>query len=341
MEIDPKLRFRCGIYLIINILNGHRYIGSSVDIYNRLHHHFCLLKRNKSHNQHFQNAWNKYGQDAFHYSVLEYCTKEVRFEREQFYISMMKPEYNLTDNVVANEGHSPTQETRTKIARTLKVKHAQGLIQAYDQERNWVPVYIYSLKSLSLVKSCKNMVEAQKFLGGQCHIRPDAGSIYRSEYIVSKTKFVDTYTFRNYLNEVVYKAIENRYGKYIVAETPDGVLHYLKSIQEAVRQFGWSKTQLCRVAKWARKNNPYTSSKVPNVKFYYMDNYIAVPYAAVPIEESSEVLSGNIGETPNKDNTEINLEPKESKSSYSIGLEPPSETTIDPRVSDTPTEISG
>lgn len=39
---------------------------------------------------------------------------------------------------------------------------------------------------------------------------------------------------------------------------------------------------------------------------------------AVLVEESLELQSGNIGESPIKDNTEINLEIKESKSSYSV-----------------------
>lgn len=44
-------------------------------------------------------------------------------------------------------------------------------------------------------------------------------------------------------------------------------------------------------------------------------------FEAVPIEESSELLSGNIGETPEMDNTEINSEIKESESSYSVEVE--------------------
>ncbi len=40
------------------------------------------------------------------------------------------------------------------------------------------------------------------------------------------------------------------------------------------------------------------------------------------------------------DNTEINLEIKESKSSYSVEIEP-EKNIISPRVSDIPTEISG
>lgn len=63
--IDSKLRYKCGIYIIFNLVNGKRYIGSSVDLYNRLHEHRHNLAYNKSHNQHLQNAWNKYGSDFF------------------------------------------------------------------------------------------------------------------------------------------------------------------------------------------------------------------------------------------------------------------------------------
>ena len=39
------------------------------------------------------------------------------------------------------------------------------------------------------------------------------------------------------------------------------------------------------------------------------------------MQECIELSSGNIGETPEKDNPEINLDSKESKSSYSVGSE--------------------
>ena len=39
---------------------------------------------------------------------------------------------------------------------------------------------------------------------------------------------------------------------------------------------------------------------------------------AVLVEESLELLSGNIGESPKKENPEINSETKESESSYSV-----------------------
>ena len=61
-KIEFVLKNKCGIYMILNLINGKRYIGSSIDIYNRLHEHLHNLKNNKSHNNHLQNSWNKYGE---------------------------------------------------------------------------------------------------------------------------------------------------------------------------------------------------------------------------------------------------------------------------------------
>ena len=59
-----------------------------------------------------------------------------------------------------------------------------------------------------------------------------------------------------------------------------------------------------------------------NLDSYYSNKYIPITgLRAVPIEESSELLSGNIGKTPEKDNTEINSDIKESESSYSVEVE--------------------
>ena len=144
-KIDSKLRFKSGVYMFINMVSGKRYIGSSVDIYNRIHEHVHNLNNNKAHNKHLQASWNKYGEDAFHYGILEYCKEDVQFEREQYYIDLIKPEYNLTLNVVANTGHKVEEETKKKISNTLKAKYASGEITTYKQEHAWIKCYIYNI----------------------------------------------------------------------------------------------------------------------------------------------------------------------------------------------------
>lgn len=71
--------------------------------------------------------------------------------------------------------------------------------------------------------------------------------------------------------------------------------------------------------KDATINNPY---KKNNISYFTSNEYIPIKMSAVPIEKSSELLSGNIGEGPLEDNTEITKETKESLVSYSVDLEP-------------------
>lgn len=78
-----------GIYRIRNLVNGKCYIGSAFNFERRfiLHRHFL---RNQKHNPKLQRAWNKYGEDAFVFEIIEYHPKEGIYPREEFYIA----EYN-------------------------------------------------------------------------------------------------------------------------------------------------------------------------------------------------------------------------------------------------------
>ena len=59
-----------GIYKITNTANGNVYIGQAVNINARVASHINNLKSNNHVNKHLQNAWNKYGQDSFVFSVF-------------------------------------------------------------------------------------------------------------------------------------------------------------------------------------------------------------------------------------------------------------------------------
>lgn len=54
-----------GLYAIVNRANRMAYVGSSNDIKRRVKEHRTALKLNKHHCNYLQNAWNKYGCDAF------------------------------------------------------------------------------------------------------------------------------------------------------------------------------------------------------------------------------------------------------------------------------------
>jgi group I intron endonuclease len=60
-----------GIYSITHKESGRKYIGSSVDIARRWNSHRSSLNRGVHENAYLQNAWNKYGSEAFLFEVIE------------------------------------------------------------------------------------------------------------------------------------------------------------------------------------------------------------------------------------------------------------------------------
>lgn len=88
-----------GIYKIENLINSKTYIGQSIDIEKRWSVHKTELNRNYHHNMYLQNAWNKYGEGSFQFSIIEECQIDQLDSREIFWIAKFdsyKNGYNLT-----------------------------------------------------------------------------------------------------------------------------------------------------------------------------------------------------------------------------------------------------
>lgn len=73
-----------GIYMIFNLQNGKKYIGSTNDLYERSYSHLYHLVKNNHVNAHLQCAWNKYGSENFIISILEYCKESERLKENLF-----------------------------------------------------------------------------------------------------------------------------------------------------------------------------------------------------------------------------------------------------------------
>jgi group I intron endonuclease len=72
------------IYTIRNVVNGHFYVGSTVNSRKRFWEHRKHLRLNRHSSVYLQRAWNKYGEDCFKFEVIEQVScKEKLFPSEQ------------------------------------------------------------------------------------------------------------------------------------------------------------------------------------------------------------------------------------------------------------------
>ena len=105
----------CGIYQIINTTNNKKYIGSSKHLLRRWNTHKYQLSNQKHSNSKLQRAWNKHGEEAFEFSILEECEIEHLILKEQHYLDTIKPEYNILKTAYSALGHTLSDESKQKI----------------------------------------------------------------------------------------------------------------------------------------------------------------------------------------------------------------------------------
>ena len=110
-----------GIYSITNTVSGKRYIGSSHVIKHRWISHRAELRRDKHRNLRLQQAWQKHGEAAFLFEVLELVpNRDDLFDREQAWIDKLNPKYNCKA-VACGRGTGWTHSKETR--QTLRDFH--------------------------------------------------------------------------------------------------------------------------------------------------------------------------------------------------------------------------
>lgn len=105
-----------GIYSIENSINKKRYIGSTNNFNRRKNNHYLDLRKNNHHSIILQNAYNKYGENNFIFSILLRCPEEELLQIEQYYLDFYKPEYNVS-KIAGRSSFERTEEWKLKIGK--------------------------------------------------------------------------------------------------------------------------------------------------------------------------------------------------------------------------------
>jgi group I intron endonuclease len=122
-DITRENKGKCGIYRIINNESGKCYVGSSINLTVRFYMYFNLYHITNRKDSVICRALLKYGYSKFSLEILEYCSPEIVIKREQYYIDLYKPEYNVLKVAGSSLGRKISEAAKAKIsAAKLGVK---------------------------------------------------------------------------------------------------------------------------------------------------------------------------------------------------------------------------
>ena len=116
---------KAGIYRWNNLVTGKNYIGSAKDLSNRIRNYCSTSNIQRVINRESSiifNAILKYNINNFSLDILEYCEVNSLIIREQYYIDLLKPEYNILKIAGSRLGHKLSEKTKKKLSISNKGK---------------------------------------------------------------------------------------------------------------------------------------------------------------------------------------------------------------------------
>jgi len=114
-----------GVYAIRNLVTGKIYIGSAVNFRRRFNAHRLRLRNGDHHSIRLQSSWNKHGESAFAFEVLEIVEdRGLLLESEQRWLDAHVPHgangYNVLPRAGSRLGVRNTPEAIEKTASALR-----------------------------------------------------------------------------------------------------------------------------------------------------------------------------------------------------------------------------
>lgn len=117
-EFLNENRGKAGVYMWTNLVNGNTYIGSSTNLSPRFLKYFNpeLLKNN---NMLINLAIIKYKLNNFSLDILEYCSTKDVIQREQHYLDIYAPKYNILKTAGSSFGYIHKENSLLKISSRI------------------------------------------------------------------------------------------------------------------------------------------------------------------------------------------------------------------------------
>jgi len=150
-----------------------------------LYTYFSLGSLSKS-KRIIDRALLKYGYSNFMFEILEYCTRDNVLEREQYYIDLLKPIYNIVKIAGSTLGYKHSNETKEKM-KNLNISDEVRKVRlesiAKASEANKVKVLVVNIKTREVIEYL-SMTEAGKGLGVK---KETIGNAIKNKRVIQKS----------------------------------------------------------------------------------------------------------------------------------------------------------
>lgn len=150
----------------MNKINGNCYIGSSSNLHVRMYTYYSLRSLATS-NRPIDRALLKHGFSNFRFEILEYCSSEDVLRREQYYLDLIKPQYNIAKIAGSTLGYKHSQESIEKMRNIIlsdEVRERKTLATVNASEANRLPISVKNIITNEITMYL-SLTEAGKALG--------------------------------------------------------------------------------------------------------------------------------------------------------------------------------
>src|SRR6267142_6702830 len=129
----------CGVYKIVNTVNGRVYVGSSLYFPERWRSHKRDLISCRHHNCYLQEDWVKYGEESFVFEMVELCSPEELLKNEELWINKLESGFNQNGyNLDLKPTTDPFQTRLSLLGKPKTLTHCKNLGIAHKGKKHTI-----------------------------------------------------------------------------------------------------------------------------------------------------------------------------------------------------------
>jgi len=190
-HIREENKSKSGIYWWNNLITSKSYVGSAISLDIRLRDYLSnrFLKKEALRNKSIiYKSLLKYDYNNYTLDVLEYCEPNMLIRREQHYIDMLKPEYNICLIAGSRLGTKHSSETLLKFTR--RKFSPEALINLKVAKAGKIPSPLTKINQLLATGHIPTIV----------NIKDESIKVYNSVRTAAKAIGVSHPTLLDYIN---------------------------------------------------------------------------------------------------------------------------------------------